>query len=169
MNAGSQTSSIWCDLLRRNKVTAIPTPSTNGNQLRGANGDDQMTSATPVSISRDDVGISSKGKLFMIALALQFGLQPLLQKACVDRDRVDKISLVLMTEVTKIAICSLIILSHRRNTSRYVMCVVDTLTDAQRNGGDRTRILLWYAFHASIGASVCFGREVLGTELYQIR
>ena len=47
----------------------------------------------------------------MVCLALQFGLQPLLQKACVDNDVVDRISIMLITDVTKIVFCVVVILS----------------------------------------------------------
>lgn len=47
----------------------------------------------------------------MVVLALQFGLQPLLQKACIDKDEVDRISLIVVTETVKIFLCSAVILS----------------------------------------------------------
>eukprot|EP00752_Nemacystus_decipiens_P001782 g1722.t1 len=62
-----------------------------------------------------DVGVSLTGRLFMGVLALQFGLQPVLQKACVDKDSVNPFSLIIGSEVTKIVLCVLVILSSGRN------------------------------------------------------
>lgn len=59
-----------------------------------------------------------KGALFMILLALQFGFQPLLQKACVDAT-VDRISLVVAIEATKICLCCFVILASGPKTCRY--------------------------------------------------
>ncbi|CAM9301879.1 unnamed protein product [Pylaiella littoralis] len=56
-------------------------------------------------------GISRRGRLFMGVLALQFGLQPVLQKTCVDKHTVDRVSLIIVTELTKIFLCVLVILS----------------------------------------------------------
>lgn len=53
--------------------------------------------------------VSHRGRVFMLLLALQFGLQPLLQKACIDKDRVDRISLIIATEITKMVLCTLAI------------------------------------------------------------
>lgn len=50
----------------------------------------------------------------MGVLALQFGLQPMLQKACVDKDNVNPFSLIIGSEVTKIFLCVLVILSSGR-------------------------------------------------------
>lgn len=47
----------------------------------------------------------------MGVLALQFGLQPVLQKTCVDKHTVDRVSLIIVTELTKIFLCVLVILS----------------------------------------------------------
>lgn len=55
--------------------------------------------------------ISRKGGVFMILLALQFGCQPLLQKACIPKNEVNRISLILAIEVTKISLCAVVILS----------------------------------------------------------
>lgn len=56
-------------------------------------------------------GVSRKGRLFMGVLALQFGLQPVLQKTCVDKHAVDSVSLIIVTELAKIPLCVLVILS----------------------------------------------------------
>lgn len=50
----------------------------------------------------------------MGVLALQFGLQPVLQKACVDKDNVNPFSLIIGSEVTKMFICVFVILSSGR-------------------------------------------------------
>lgn len=55
-------------------------------------------------------GVSRRGRLFMGVLALQFGLQPVLQKTCVDKHAVDRVSLIIVTELTKISLCILVIL-----------------------------------------------------------
>lgn len=47
----------------------------------------------------------------MGVLALQFGLQPVLQKSCVDKHAVDRNSLIIVTNLTKISLCVLVILS----------------------------------------------------------
>ncbi|KAG5183180.1 putative UDP-galactose translocator [Tribonema minus] len=52
-----------------------------------------------------------RGYVFMALLALQYGLQPLIQKSCIDRHAVNKVSLVVATEITKIAMCCGFILS----------------------------------------------------------
>lgn len=62
-----------------------------------------------------NAGVSSTGRLFMGVLALQFGLQPVLQKACVDKDNVNPFSLIIGSEVTKIVLCVLVILSSGRS------------------------------------------------------
>lgn len=67
---------------------------------------------------RQDVGVNGTGMVFMVVLALQFGLQPLLQTECVDYQRVDRVSLVITTEVTKIFLCSFVILSSGPNIYR---------------------------------------------------
>lgn len=60
---------------------------------------------------KDTVGVSSKGTFFMSLLALQFGLQPVLQKACVDTDNVDRISFIIIVELTKMLVCVSVIFS----------------------------------------------------------
>lgn len=62
-----------------------------------------------------NVGVSRAGRLFMGVLALQFGLQPVLQKACVDKNNVNPFSLIIGSELTKIVICVLVILSSGRD------------------------------------------------------
>lgn len=59
----------------------------------------------------DAGGLSWKGKCFMSVLALQFGLQPVLQKACVDTRNVDRISFIIVVELTKMFLCVLLIMS----------------------------------------------------------
>jgi solute carrier family 35 (UDP-sugar transporter), member A1/2/3 len=61
----------------------------------------------------DEVISLQKGYLFMLCLALQYGLQPLLQKACIDRHTVNKVSLLVVAEVVKIVICLSMILSRK--------------------------------------------------------
>lgn len=56
-------------------------------------------------------GISRKGRMFMAMLALQYGMQPLLQKACVNRHLVDRISLMLVADLAKILLCVVVIIS----------------------------------------------------------
>ena len=65
-------------------------------------------------------GVSSTGRLFMGVLALQFGLQPVLQKACVGKDNVNPFSLIIGSELTKIVLCVLVILSSGRSLYGYV-------------------------------------------------
>lgn len=65
-------------------------------------------------VDRQHVGVSRTGRLFMGVLALQFGLQPVLQKACVNKDNVNPLSLIIGSEVTKIFLCVLVILSSGR-------------------------------------------------------
>lgn len=57
-----------------------------------------------------DAGVSSRGRVFMVVLALQFGMQPLLQKACVNKHEVNRISMIIVTEATKVVLCSVLIL-----------------------------------------------------------
>lgn len=57
----------------------------------------------------------------MLMLALQYGLQPLLQKACIDRNAIDRVSLVLVTEVTKIFLCTAAIVSYGPKVYRWAM------------------------------------------------
>ncbi|KAG5176300.1 putative UDP-galactose translocator [Tribonema minus] len=47
----------------------------------------------------------------MLLLALQFGLQPLVQKSCINREEVNRVSLVMATELTKVAICLSVMVS----------------------------------------------------------
>lgn len=49
--------------------------------------------------------------MFMAMLALQYGMQPLLQKACVNRHLVDRISLMLVADLAKILLCVVVIVS----------------------------------------------------------
>ncbi|CAN0205775.1 unnamed protein product [Ectocarpus sp. 13 AM-2016] len=58
---------------------------------------------------QDPGSVSRKGRFFMGMLALQFGLQPVLQKACVDKHSVDRMSLIIVTEMTKITLCVFVI------------------------------------------------------------
>ncbi|CAN0132577.1 unnamed protein product [Scytosiphon promiscuus] len=60
---------------------------------------------------KDAKGVSSKGTFFMSLLAVQFGLQPVLQKACVDSQNVDRISFIVIVELTKMIVCVSVILS----------------------------------------------------------
>eukprot|EP00903_Cladosiphon_okamuranus_P005370 g5363.t1 len=57
----------------------------------------------------------------MAVLALQFGLQPVLQKVCVDKDKVNPFSLIIGSELTKIFLCVLVILSSGRNLYRPML------------------------------------------------
>ncbi|CAM9368531.1 unnamed protein product [Discosporangium mesarthrocarpum] len=57
-----------------------------------------------------------KGRVFMALLAVQYGLQPLLQKACVDKDTVNKTSFVMVTEFVKVVLCLVTIISSGRRT-----------------------------------------------------
>lgn len=61
--------------------------------------------------AQNDSTVSKKGRMFMLMLALQFGLQPLLQKACIEKDAIDRVSLVVVTEITKMFLCIIAILS----------------------------------------------------------
>lgn len=67
---------------------------------------------TSTGLRMKDAGrVSSKGTFFMGLLALQFGLQPVLQKACVDTQNVDRISFIVIIELTKMFVCVAVILS----------------------------------------------------------
>lgn len=79
---------------------------------RNGNGNGKGTAA------KQEAGVKGIGMVFMVVLALQFGLQPLLQKLCVDYDRVDRVSLVITTEVTKIFLCAFVIVSSGPNVYR---------------------------------------------------
>lgn len=63
--------------------------------------------------------ISNKARMFMALLALQYGCQPLLQKACIKRNEINNISLILVTEAIKILLCSAAILSSGAKVYRY--------------------------------------------------
>lgn len=66
----------------------------------------------PAGASKDvDPGVSRAGKLFMLVLALQNGLQPVVQKACVDKNRVNPFSLIIVIELIKICLCVVVMLS----------------------------------------------------------
>mmetsp|Transcript_10778 Transcript_10778/g.16073 ORF Transcript_10778/g.16073 Transcript_10778/m.16073 type:complete len:364 (+) Transcript_10778:78-1169(+) len=65
----------------------------------------EKTASLKASKNAEDIN-AGKGYVFMVLLALQYGLQPLIQKSFIDRFAVNKVSLVLATEVTKILICS---------------------------------------------------------------
>ncbi|CAM9545547.1 unnamed protein product, partial [Choristocarpus tenellus] len=74
---------------------------------------DGASGALASSVADPNTEPSNKGKghLFMGLLAFQFGLQPLLQKACLDKDAVNKTSFVIVAEIIKIFLCLLAILS----------------------------------------------------------
>lgn len=80
----------------------------------------EVTAAKPLEsragrdVNVQNVGVSRTGRVFMGVLALQFGLQPVLQKACVDKDNVNSFSLIIGSELTKIILCVLVILSSGR-------------------------------------------------------
>jgi solute carrier family 35 (UDP-sugar transporter), member A1/2/3 len=61
----------------------------------------------------DEVISLQKGYLFMLCLAMQYGLQPLLQKACINKHTVNKVSLLVVAELVKIVICLSMILSKK--------------------------------------------------------
>ncbi|CAM9481477.1 unnamed protein product [Hapterophycus canaliculatus] len=70
---------------------------------------------------KDARGVSSKGTFFMSVLALQFGLQPVLQKACVDTHNVDRMSFIIIVELTKMLVCVSVILSGGPRSYRPIL------------------------------------------------
>lgn len=86
---------------------AMPAPRISNDRAPSSGGRiDEAGSET----SSKEVAINRKAGVFMILLALQFGCQPLLQKACTHKS-LNRISLILATEATKIFLCVIAILS----------------------------------------------------------
>ncbi|CAM9446130.1 unnamed protein product [Phaeothamnion confervicola] len=57
----------------------------------------------------------------MALLAIQFGLQPLFQKACIDKHQVNKTSLVMATEVVKALLCLIVMRLQGSRSCRAVL------------------------------------------------
>lgn len=105
------------------KLRHRPTQSENVElQAKQSNGNDNGNDhREPKAIDPpvSETVSATRGYVFMLLLALQFGLQPLLQKSCVDTKLVTKTSLVMVTESIKITMCLTLIYTSGSATAIY--------------------------------------------------